>query len=130
MVQGATIPQLKSICGALEECEGFNGEGWVKSRVSSKKRATIDLYLKQMPNIVATEMEEGEGLEDEAAGVLLSHMTDFIHMEEELKMYPASVGVVNGCGITLVFYLNLDLILCQIYLRYRCGCGYSIAGRL
>ncbi len=87
-MQGASIDQLKSICSSLEECEGFNGEGWVKSRVSSKKRATIDLYLKQIPNRVVTEMEEGVGLEDEAAGVLLSHMTDYTRMEEELKMYP------------------------------------------
>ena len=46
-VYSATVPQLKAICSALPECEGFNSQGWVKSRVVNKKRAAIDLYLKQ-----------------------------------------------------------------------------------
>ena len=43
----ASVAQLKAICTALTDCEGFNSEGWIKSRVSSKKRSVIDLYLKQ-----------------------------------------------------------------------------------
>ena len=45
---GSSIAQMKTVCSALTECEGFNSEGWVKSRISQKKRSTIDLYLKQV----------------------------------------------------------------------------------
>ena len=45
---GASIAQMKAACSAVPECEGFNSDGWVKSRISQKKRSTIDLYLKQV----------------------------------------------------------------------------------
>lgn len=79
------MQQLKDICASLEECEGFNSEGWIKSRVAGKKRATIDLYLKQ----VGTGGLEGLLLpEDQAAGVFTEHMREYSRMEEELHMYP------------------------------------------
>lgn len=83
-MHGASIPQLKDVCKALEECEGFNSEGWIKSRVSGKKRATIDLYLKQ----VARSRVGGLLPEDEAAGVFLDHMHHYDQMEHQLHMYP------------------------------------------
>ena len=45
---GASVSQMKAVCSALPDCEGFNSEGWMKSRISQKKRSTIDLYLKQV----------------------------------------------------------------------------------
>ena len=46
------MSQLKTICSALPECEGFNSQGWVKSRVMNKRRAAIDLYLKQTATVI------------------------------------------------------------------------------
>ena len=46
------MSQLKKICSALPECEGFNSQGWVKSRVVNKRRAVIDLYLKQTATVM------------------------------------------------------------------------------
>ena len=45
---GASVSQMKAACSALPQCEGFNSDGWIKSRISQKKRSTIDLYLKQV----------------------------------------------------------------------------------
>lgn len=85
-MHGGSIEQLKAVCGALEECEGFNSEGWMKSRVSGKKRATIDLYLKQMPTAA---MLEGQSLlKDEASGVFTDVMEEYNQMERDLRMYP------------------------------------------
>ncbi len=47
MVYAASVEQLKMVCTALPDCEGFNSDGWVKSRVSNKKRADMELYMKQ-----------------------------------------------------------------------------------
>ena len=52
LVYAATVSQLKMICSALPECEGFNSQGWVKSRVMNKRRAVIDLYLKQTATVM------------------------------------------------------------------------------
>lgn len=92
LVHGASIEQLKEVCKALVECEGFNSEGWVKSRVSNKKRATIDLYLKQVSR-KSNDMESLLMPEDEAAGVFLQHMTQYNEMEQKLRMYPFCVCV-------------------------------------
>lgn len=74
------------MCSALEDCEGFNSEGWIKSRVAGKKRSTIDLYLKQVASGV---VEKGEELAmDEGAGIFQNHMQEYDKMEEQLKMYP------------------------------------------
>ena len=48
MVYGSSIEQMMAICSAVTECEGFNSNGWVKSTISKKQRATLDLYLKQV----------------------------------------------------------------------------------
>lgn len=52
LAYSATVTQLKMICSALPECEGFNSQGWVKSRVMNKRRAVIDLYLKQTATVM------------------------------------------------------------------------------
>ena len=94
LVHGASIEQLKAVCKGLLECEGFNSEGWIKSRVSGKRRATIDLYLKQ----VARAGVEGQSArEDQAAGVFLEHMTQYNQMEQQLKMYP-SIPPIGALG--------------------------------
>ena len=80
---GATVDQLKTICTSIKDCEGFNSEGWVKSRINSKKRATIDLYLK----LTSTENRGVVVLDDSDAGVFQDHLNDYSRMEEELKMY-------------------------------------------
>ena len=85
LAHGANVDQLKNICAALEDCEGFNSEGWIKSRVSGKRRATLDLYLKQMGSVLE---EESMSLEDMAAGVFRNHMTEYGEMEKKLRMYP------------------------------------------
>ena len=59
----------------------------MKSRLSGKKRSTIDLYLKQ----VARGNVGGRDLslpEDQAAGVFRDHMTQYNQMEQQLLMYP------------------------------------------
>ena len=81
------MAQLKLVCVALEDCEGFNSEGWIKSRVSGKKRATIDLYLKQIPTPIVAGMSEPLP-DDQAAQVFLKHLTDYSLMEDSFKMYP------------------------------------------
>ena len=48
MVYGSSIEQMKAICSAVSECEGFNSEGWVKAGITRKERASLDLYLKQV----------------------------------------------------------------------------------
>ena len=58
---GASIAQMKAACSAVPECEGFNSDGWVKSRISQKKRSTIDLYLKQ---VVTAELPSQVTIED------------------------------------------------------------------
>jgi hypothetical protein len=84
-VHGASIQQLKAVCKALAECEGFNSEGWIKSRLSGKKRATINLYLKQVARVGGRDLVLPE---DPAAGVFLDHMTQYNQMEKQLQMYP------------------------------------------
>ena len=125
------MEQLKGVCSALEECEGFNSEGWIKSRVAGKKRSTIDLYLKQVA--LGKGAEEGAGLMlDEGAGIFMNHMQEYDKMEEELQMYPAVIGLqLWGEGLTC-WMLNM---LCTagamcIYLPYSClilraGCNPS-----
>lgn len=100
-MHGASVAQLKLVCASLDECEGFNSEGWIKSRVSGKKRAPIDLYLKQVAR--AKVMEDSPA--DTAAGIFADHMTEYNKMEQELRMYPLVwcthkwVWQVGGCGI-------------------------------
>ena len=85
VVYGGTIEQLKDICSSLEDCEGFNSEGWVKSRVDSKKRASaIDLYVKQG---VTGKQVTGSRITDTDAGVYSKHVTDYDEMEQNMKMY-------------------------------------------
>lgn len=86
LVHGANIEQLKTVCSALEECEGFNSEGWIKSRVAGKKRATIDLYLKQVA--AGASQDSQKLLRDEASGVFTDLLREYAQMEQELKMYP------------------------------------------
>ena len=84
VVYGASVEQLKVICSSLSECEGFNSEGWVKAKVSGKKRAVINLYLKQ----TAPPVIKGEQLvNDSDAGVYVEHLDDYTEMEQKLKMY-------------------------------------------
>lgn len=85
-MHGANIEQLKMVCGAMEECDGFNSEGWMKSRVAGKKRASIDLYLKQMTSGL---MMDGQVvLKDEASGVFTDVLKEYTDMEQNLHMYP------------------------------------------
>ncbi len=58
VVYAASVDQLKTICTALPECEGFNSDGWVKSRASNKRRADLDLYMKQTAVVDVTVDEE------------------------------------------------------------------------
>ena len=86
---GASVDQLKRVCTSLADCEGFNSEGWVKSRVDNKQRVTtIDLYVKHR---VSRETWGVEG--DPDAGVLRGHMTDYDSMEKHLKMYPCYISL-------------------------------------
>ena len=83
VVYGANVEQLKVICSSLNECEGFNSEGWVKAKISGKKRAVINLYLKQTAPVI-----KGEQLvNDSDAGVYVGHLNDYTEMEQKLKMY-------------------------------------------
>lgn len=82
VVYGANVDQLKSICSSLSDCEGFNSEGWVKSKISGKKRAVINLYLKQ-----TAPMFKGEPLvSDSDAGIFAQHLEEYSEMEQKLKM--------------------------------------------
>jgi len=87
VVYSATVAQLKAICSALPECEGFNSEGWVKSRVVNKRRAAINLYLKQTAIITP---QPGEVVQDHSAGLFQRHLDDYDTMEHDLRMYPHS----------------------------------------
>lgn len=108
LAHGASLEQLKVVCAALAECEGFNSEGWIKSRVSGKKRATIDLYLKQ----VATGVLEGQSsLEDVAAGVFADHMTEYNKMDQNLRMYPLWQGWLGGRGLSREGWLYIMLLM-------------------
>lgn len=80
----ASVAQLKAICTALTDCEGFNSEGWIKSRVSSKKRSVIDLYLKQTAILTPA---PGEHTSDSAVGVYWDHLEDYTAMEQNFKIY-------------------------------------------
>jgi hypothetical protein len=84
VVYGASLEQLKSICSSLSECEGFNSEGWVKSRISGKKRALINLYLKQTTSRLVGELVT---VNDTDAGIYAQHLQDYTEMEQNLKMY-------------------------------------------
>ena len=82
---GASVDQLKAVCTSLQDCEGFNSEGWVKSRVDNKQRvSTIDLYVKHRVS-----MERWNVGADPDAGVFRGHMTDYDDMDKHLKMYPS-----------------------------------------
>ena len=94
-MHGASLEQLKALCAALEECEGFNSEGWMKSRVAGKKRATIDLYLKQVAVAGAT-LKGQEVLRDEASGVFSDLLREYGEMEQQLKMYPLNIAKNQG----------------------------------
>lgn len=89
VVYGASVDQLKSICSSLSECEGFNSEGWVKSRISGKKRALINLYLKQ-----TAPRPDGEVVakNDTDAGIYVQYLEDYTEMEQNMKMYANSEG--------------------------------------
>ena len=80
---GASIEQLKSICSSLSDCEGFNSEGWVKSKISGKKRAIINLYVKQTaPRLEGESVVVG----DSDAGIFAQHLDEYSEMEQKLKM--------------------------------------------
>lgn len=82
LVHGSTISQLKTVCSALVECEGFNGEGWIKSRISQKTRSSTDLYLKQIaisPPI--------QTVVDHSAGVFENILEQYSQMEHSLNIY-------------------------------------------
>ena len=69
MVYAASIEQMKAVCTALPDCEGFNSEGWVKSRVGNKKRAVMDLYMKQTAVVtIDPELEEVRSLREGGRG--------------------------------------------------------------
>jgi hypothetical protein len=87
---GASIAQMKAACSAVPECEGFNSDGWVKSRISQKKRSTIDLYLKQ---VVTAELPS-QVLGDSGAGAFQNLLEEYSNMEHNLKIfiYPTTVG--------------------------------------
>ena len=87
VVYGASVEQLKSICSSLSECEGFNSEGWVKSRISGKKRALINLYLKQTAPRLRGELVT---VNDTDAGIYAQHLEDYTEMEQNLKMYASN----------------------------------------
>lgn len=87
VVYGASVEQLKSICSSLSECEGFNSEGWVKSRISGKKRALINLYLKQTAPRLEGELVT---MNDTDAGIYAQHLEDYTEMEQNLKMYASN----------------------------------------
>ena len=89
VVYGASVEQLKSICSSLSECEGFNSEGWVKSKISGKKRAVINLYLKQ-----TTPHLKGEpAVNDSDAGIYAQRLEDYTDMEQNMKMYVMCANV-------------------------------------
>ena len=83
VVYGASIDQLKSICSSLSDCEGFNSEGWVKSKISGKKRAVIDLYVKQ---VARRPPEADSAVSDSDAGVFAPHLDEYSQMEQNFKM--------------------------------------------
>ena len=84
VVYGASVAQLKSMCTALPECDGFNSDGWIKGRISSKKRATLDLYVKQVSHLQSS---TGVQIWDHDSGVFQSRIADYNEMEAGMKMY-------------------------------------------
>ena len=79
---GASVDQLKSICSSLSDCEGFNSEGWVKSKIKGKKRAVINLYVKQ----TAPKFKGETVLNDSDAGIFSQRLDEYSEMEQNLKM--------------------------------------------
>ena len=82
VVYGASIEQLKAVCSSLRECEGFNSEGWIKSRISGKKRAVINLYVKQIAPKFLGEL----AMNDSDAGIFAERMVDYSDKERNLKV--------------------------------------------
>lgn len=82
VVYGASIQQLKAVCSSLKECEGFNSEGWIKSRISGKKRAVINLYVKQ----TVPKFREELTMNDSDAGIFAQHLVGYSEMERNLKV--------------------------------------------
>lgn len=82
VVYGASVDQLKAICSSLSDCQGFNSEGWVKSKISGKKRAIINLYVKQ----TARKFKTDSIFNDSDAGIFTQQLVDYSEMEQNLKM--------------------------------------------
>ena len=111
MVYGGTTEQLKAICSSMEDCEGFNSEGWVKSRVDSKKRASIDLYVKQ--GVTGKQMT-GLRITDMDAGVYSKHIKDYDEMEQDMRVY-----LLEGYVFICILVSNGWLLHVQYYLDIR-----------
>ena len=80
---GASIDHLKQICSSLDDCEGFNSEGWVKSNVDNKHPVqSIDLYVKHKIALGQARIKA-----DSDAGVFLNYLKSYDVMEKSLKMY-------------------------------------------
>lgn len=87
VVYGGSIDQLKRVCSALEDCEGFNSEGWIKSHVGNKhKMSSIDLYIKH--RLIR---ESVRTTPDTDAGVFKFNLGDYDIMERNLRMYPVKI---------------------------------------
>ena len=111
------MEQLKGVCSALEECDGFNSEGWIKSRVAGKKRSTIDLYLKQVAAAASVE-EEDDIPWDQGAGIFVNHLQQYSKMEQNLKVYPTLNGFVKVSNV-IVLLMGLDRLPADICTRLR-----------
>ncbi len=117
---GASVDQLKNICSSLEDCEGFNSEGWVKSRVEKKHPvSSIDLYVKHKVALGQVRMKT-----DLDAGVFRTLLEDYDLMNKNLKMY-LDVNVLQ-CMYVCHYFLPTNLLGHNYIVPFRLICLYFV----
>ena len=50
-VKSNDVEILKKVCSALEDCQGFNTNGWLKQSIGQTYKTNIDLYVKEKPMV-------------------------------------------------------------------------------
>lgn len=70
---------LKKLCDALDDCTGFNTNGWLKRSVHKKYKSKIDLYIKTIPHTETIYLSSQTIQEKYGPG--------YLKMTEQMKIY-------------------------------------------